>query len=161
MIEGIVKQINTNLDHSFKDKVLGIVYPVDNKGVKMPGERNGKTLFDAVPDSSKKSIVYWEEYGARKIDGTSRFARMAHNVRLIVWLNHKKLDTTTDACLEEMFRLVPRRIANTTIRLVGRRTRDESLFQRYTYDEEKQYITFPYDVFALDYEISYFLMKCK
>ena len=44
------------------------------------------------------------------------------------------------------------------IELTGEETKNVSIFSKYTYnEEEKQYLIYPFDYFALNYEISFYV----
>ncbi len=153
----MIRDIIPVLEYSFKDVYHGIVYPVQSKGIWVPGSRDGNVYKDAVPDSRKKSIVYWEDYGGEVYSRTARWQRIRQRVRLIVWLNEAKIETPYDDNIREILQAVPKRQGNTFFQLTGQHHKDIDIFERYEYGEAKQYITYPFDVAAFDYNILYFM----
>lgn len=158
MIRQVINSIN--LDYSFKDVCYGVVYPVFSKTGRVPGSQDGKFYQDAIPDSSRKSIVYWEDYGGSVVDSTVHRQRIRQDVRLVVWMNFDKIATPYEDCIVDIMQAVPRRVGSSSIALTGTLPKDVNLFNRYDYREGKQYISYPYDVIALNYQILYFRPKC-
>lgn len=152
----MIRSLIPDIDYSFKDVYYGVVYPVYTKSGWLPGSRDGKFYNNAVPDSSKKSIVYWEDYGSRVIGRSSKQVRMSQRVKLVVWMNDSRISKPYQERVHEIMQAVPRRQGNTFFKLVGQLNKDIDIFQRYSYSEAQQYITYPYDVFALEYDVIYF-----
>jgi len=161
MIRDIISKVNNKMSYTFKDVLIGLVHPHLNKRDVIPKSSDGKTYPEAVPDGTKKSIVYWEDYGGKTIDACSRYRRVSHTVRIVVWLNFNKIETTFDDCVKEILRTIPRKVGTTTVSVTDHLHKDSSLFSRYTYDEGKQYITYPYDVFAFMVDVKYMDTLCS
>jgi len=156
----MIRNIIPTLSYSFSDVQHGIVYPVQSKGGWVPGSRDGKFYKDAIPDSSKMSIVYWEDFGGAVIDSCRQYQRVRQRVRLVVWMNFGRItDKNYRQCVGEVLRAVPQRVGSTLFTFVAQKHKDINLFDRYTYNEAKQYITYPYDVAAFDYDIVYFHIR--
>ena len=160
MIREIIRQINDRFEPSFEDKKLGLVYPVLNKTDWLPGSQNGLVYQDAVPNSSKASIIYWEDYGGRVIDSCARYQRFSHQIRLVVWFNFNLLPDTYNNYVFETLRKVPRRFDTVTLTPKGQLPKKNDIFSRYSYRDEKQYVTYPYDVVAFDFEVKYMSTMC-
>lgn len=159
MIRQVIKDINSQFTLSYEDKKLGIVYPVLSKTQWLPGADNGLVYDDAIPDSSKKSILYWEDMGSRIIDKSAHYMQVGHLVRLIVWMNFNKIQGITyDACVKEIA-LLKRKYGTTLLVPRGQVEKKVEIFSRYDYLDVKQYITYPYEVAAFDYEIK-FMVTC-
>lgn len=156
----MIRNIIPTLEYSFEDVQYGIVYPVNSKGQWVPGSRDGKFYKDAVPDSSKRSIVYWEDFGGEVIDSCRQYQRVRQRVRLVVWMNFARItDMNYRQCVGEILRAIPRRSGSTLFTFVAQKHKDVNLFDRYDYNEAKQYITYPYDVAAFDFDILYFNIR--
>lgn len=155
MIRQVIDRINARMDYSFKDILVGVVHPHVNKKDIIPKASDGTTYADAIPDSTKTSIVYWEDYGGRTIDSCSRYRRINHTVRIVVWVNFNKITQSFDTCVREILRNIPSRVGSTTIEVMESMQKGEELFSRYNYPEAKQYITHPYDVFAFMVSVKY------
>ena len=163
MIRQVIDDINDYMNYSFKDVHFGVVYPVLNKTQKIPGSRDGNQYKDAIPNSSKQSILYWEDYGTTTLLSAPRYSRVESNVRIVMWFNFKKLEEgkTYDECVREVLNSLPKRVGNKIhIFLRGQQPKTEAIFARYDYKEAKQYVAPPYDVAAFDFAIRYMLPYC-
>jgi len=160
MIREVIRQINQRIDLTFEDKKLDLVYPVLNKTDWLPGSQDGLVYKDAVPDSSKRSILYWEDYGGRVVDSCARYQRFAHQIRVVVWFNFAMISKPYDDCVVELLRAIPRRFNGVTLKPVGYLPKKNDIFARYSYRDEKQYVTYPYDVVAIDFEVKYMSTLC-
>jgi hypothetical protein len=162
MIRQVIDEINLHLNYSFKDVLLGVVYPVLSKTQLIPGDRHGAIYVDAVPDDKKRSIVYWEDYGTTTTLSTPRYDRFQTRVRLVCWMNFKLLNHQGyDECVREMFQAVPKRFSNKFIvKRKGYLPKTHDIFSRYNYREGKQFIAPPYDVFALEFDITHMSVHC-
>jgi hypothetical protein len=163
MIREIVKKINAHIiPLSYHDVVRGIVYPVLNKTQLIPGERDGSLVYqDAVPDRSKQSIIYWEDWGTTVMYNSPRYSRLQTNVKLIVWMNFEKIIGSYDDCIREIMSKIPRRIDNEVFIVPnGQMHKSPAIFSRYNYREGKQYVAPPFDVAAFDFKIRYMSTYC-
>lgn len=116
---------------------------------------DGSLTSEAVPDSLKESIVYWEDFGARTTLQTSRYRWVNHLMRLVVWINFNKVSSPYDHCVEQMMANFPKKYDNTIITVVAQVLKSNEIFSRYSYQDRKQFITWPYDAFALDINVKY------
>jgi hypothetical protein len=157
MIRSVIDSID--LQYSFKDVCYRVVFPVFNKTGYVPGSINGKFYNDAVPNSSKESIVYWEDYGGNVVYRNTRHVRMQQTVRLVMWLNMGKITQGYDECVAEMLAAVPKVHGTSVFQLTEQIIRDEKVFSRYNYRDGKNYILWPYDVVAFVYHVYHF-QKC-
>lgn len=161
MIRTIIDNLNTQLVYSFQETLLGVVHPHDNKGKVIPVVSDGSLTSEAVPDSLKESIVYWEDYGARTTLQTPRFRWVDHTMRLVVWLNFNKINDSYENCVEEMVANFPMKHGNAIAAITGQVPKNNDVFARYSYQDRKQYITWPYDAFALEVLVKYPDFGCK
>ena len=155
MIREIIDSIT--LDYTFKDVQYGIVYPVFSKTGFVPGSQNGKWYEDAVPDSSRKSIVYWEDYGSSVIDSNKHYWRISQSVRLICWMNFNRIDIPYEKCVGQILYGVPKQSGNTLIQYQGELPKDVNIFNRYNYKDGKTYIAYPFDVVAMKFNVLYYV----
>ncbi len=161
MIRIIVDQIKDRMDYSFKDVHLGLVYPVSVKGQMMAGTHEGLRLQEAIPNSQRSCIVYWEDYGSRLTDECVRYRRMTQELRLIIWLNLKKLEGNFDDLVKAVVWSVPRQVGTTLTYISGELPKDTNIFHRYDYKDSKQYITHPFDAAAFRVVVKYMDVGCK
>ena len=158
------------------DKTAGVVKPLRVK-VKGGEEKiypiylnsampcDSSTYTDLVPDSSKRSVLYFEDGGVDVVESGCRYTDMEATLKLVCWVNLKKINTTytsAEPIKLDLINNIPARIANTDwvtkIRVMfeGEETKSAGIFSEYTYDEaEAQYLIYPYDFFALNYKIRY------
>lgn len=126
---------------------------------------------ELVPNSGRKGILYFEDFGS-DIDSNGRatpaFTPLISNIRLVCWLNKKKMaldkyDEITAVCMAEIIRRVVSGTGfngNGVTRLfvsVGRiPIQDAAIFSRYNYLEaELQYLRPPFEYFAIDFVAKY------
>ena len=160
MIRNVVDSINSLYSLTFEDVVLGVVHPHDNKGMLIPASSDGTAYPDAIPDSSRKSIMYWEDYGATTWRRTARYRFVEHRLRLVVWLNFDRIEESYEECIRQIHANLPRKIGNVLVEVTGQVPKSTDIFSRYDYQERKQYITYPYDVVALEVTVKYPEVKC-
>lgn len=122
-----------------------------------------------IPDSSRKSIIYFEDFGISVIDKRHGLTKYQSSLRLICWLNRSKLvgDNYIEISGRVMATIVDR-LANkspynsgmfTTIttRVARIPPQDAGLFSRYTYEEkDRQYLRPPFEFFGIDLQTDFF-----
>jgi len=132
--------------------------------------RSNKKLESLVPDSSVKSISYWEDQGVRKGSDDHRDFSFESSLRFVCWLNLKKLGKTdcsySALAITNILNAIPTRSLNSTpytriqVRNDGEIVKDKSIFSKYTYEEDKmQYLMYPFDYFALDFVVKFCIPK--
>lgn len=173
----------------FLDVIAGVAQPVidvkfrngDNMKIekKMPVSYDlvgGKSAIlgmerQLVPDQSKKSILYFEDFGTTQDTGARASAlTMSYisTIRLVCWINKTKMvqykyREITAQCIAQINRAL---ITGTSInsdgitRLMISLNRipiqNADIFSRYNYDEaELQYLRPPFEYFAIDYTCKY------
>ena len=129
--------------------------------------KNINLSIDLVPNSNKRSIIYFENNGIKISPINGNIFECVANVRLVCWCNLKKInDTFVNADLIKLavIQAMPVSLSNVfpysfiRIELTGEETKNVSIFSKYTYnEEEKQYLIFPFDYFALNYEVSFYV----
>lgn len=115
-----------------------------------------------VPDSKRKSIIYFEDYGLGLLSNRGD-RQFESKVRLICWLNRANLvadkyQEITARCIAEIINRLETRNPQNISPFIKIQTRinnippqDAGLFSRYTYDETiRQYLRPPFEFFALD-----------
>lgn len=131
---------------------------------------NISKLKDLTPDSSKRSVMYFEEFGGTVMTGTDRnYLLFRSSVRLVCWLNLKKMGLTdcgwsSTAVLSIMKELSsmtqPANYNNKYIQLqvkqINEAEKSPLIFSKYTYDEaSNQYLIYPYDYFAINITVEF------
>lgn len=129
---------------------------------------------DLVPDSAKKSVIYFEEAGGTQMlgfDGPKM--KFRSNLRLVGWLNLKKMGLTDCGWSSTAVLQIIRELSDYTqpsnhnnkfihLKITGISEAEKSaaIFSRYTYDETvTQYLIYPYDYFALNISVEFFVNK--
>lgn len=126
------------------------------------------------PDSSRKSIIYFEDFGISSTGRLHGQTGFSSNLRLICWLNRANLvgDTYTEISGRCMATIVDT-LAGRSPENVGMFTRltvdvaripqqDAGLFGRYTYNEaDRQYLRPPFEFFGIDLVCKFYVSaKC-
>jgi hypothetical protein len=130
---------------------------------------------DLMPDSSYKSVIYFEDRGVSFVKSESHWKYYTSSLRLVGWLNIEKL-TESGYCkselpctyaahvIAEIIRALPEFPANYApfdqvySEVTSQEIRSNSIFAAYTYDEKhSQYLMAPYDYFALDIQTTFAL----
>lgn len=156
------------------DKIVGLVKPItytDKAGTKKTIPiyyRDDPTLCDSgdytdlVPDSSKMSIIYFEDGGTDVANAGCMFTDCISSLKLVCWCNLKLINPALSSALSlklQVINTIPNQIANTdwvTKIQVSLESDDVgSPFTKYTYDEQKQFLMWPYDYFSLNYKVRY------
>lgn len=134
---------------------------------------------DLVPDSTKASIVYWEQLTPMNFDGYRQgsgglvyrnWRRYKGRARIVVWLNAAKLGigeaNNNYSCnwnqpfKDQLLQIISRYGRFTSgvydgglynIEVVGEPIADvKQIFNKYTYNSLKNFFRYPYSFFALD-----------
>lgn len=155
MIRSVVDSIAEKMDYSYKDVCLGLVYPIWVKSQFLPCEHGDVYNARAVPNAKKTSIVYWEDHGSVVQDSCKRYRRVTHILRLIIWINKKYADIDFDDYVKEVLWSVPRKVGSATVRIKDELPKTVAIFDRYTYNDGKHYVTHPYDVAAFEVRVTH------
>lgn len=161
------------VDKVYADRIVGIVKVNDvgtegGKSVRYPIAYNSdpdeckksSTYLNLVPDSKKKSVIYFEDQGVRKIGQQGKNISYQSSLILVGWLNGKKLGmnggTISGLVVNDIIKSIPSGYLNSSpyvkirINVTGQLPKSVNIFSRYTYDEKVlQYLMYPYDYFAL------------
>src|SRR4030042_735424 len=131
---------------------------------------------DLAPDSTKRSVVYFEDRGGVSFD--RREGNRLHykaSLRLVAWLNLKLLKgdicgTSKENCgvsgdyVIDVIKILPAipfdagNFHGIYVHPPSQVERSVDIFGRYTYHEEStQYLMYPFDYFALDFDIGFWI----
>lgn len=128
---------------------------------------NGKEI-NPIPHSSKRSIIYFEDFGIG-VQGKERgLTKFQSSLRLICWMNRAKLvaDHYTPVSGRAMAAII-QQIANKnpfsnglfqrlSVKVARIPPQDAGLFGRYTYNEpDRQYLRPPFEFFGIDFQIDF------
>ena len=128
--------------------------------------------LDFVPDDKFKSVSYWEQVGDTRIrplrDVRNKWEFTA-SVDFVTWLNLPKLGF--DGCNDvskfvgDAFRAImqvkdnritsPFRIDKISIEPILQTQHGESVFQKYSYEDKRQLMLYPYGAFAIRFELNW------
>ena len=124
---------------------------------------------DLTPDDRYKSVFYFEEIEGFRIVGRQELRgqviQYRGRVRLVGWLNLARLGVENDCNLSD--RIAFQMIGVVTgasemtgdidavvqFKPIGMVEKSPGIFDRYTYEEENAYLLYPYDYFAVDFEV--------
>lgn len=174
MVNLIVNEIVTILENnlSFVDKITGIVKTAELSDAEgniktfpiayntNPTTCNDSELLDYVPDSTKMSIIYFEDRGSSVTGCDQNSILWRASFTLVCWFNYKLIDEDMiDSALitANIIKYLPGNMGNippltaVLLDVSGQQPNDGSVFAKYSYSEPiSQYITYPYGYVALD-----------
>jgi len=159
---------------NFIDRIGGIVRPIEittkakdnTTEVKIyPGITNQTTekhdLY--MPDSSFKSVIYFEDGGIDLVIQDKRYINYTANLKLIAWYNLPKINEdyyTGDLLTQTIINNIPQSLANSDyltkiyIEQIGEDVKSKDIFSGYNYNEsEWQYLNYPFDYAAINMTI--------
>lgn len=142
--------------------------PVDC-GVSQADCMDGK-YQDLVPNSKYKSISYFEDGGVRLVSINERDYAFQANLRLVYWINLKKVGKTdcnvSALAVTNVLNKLPQSPFNSgiysrmRIKVSQELVKSAAIFSKYTYDEAvTQYLMYPFDYFALDLTVDFLINK--
>ena len=127
-----------------------------------------------IPDSRRKSIIYFEDYGITQTEKKHTMFGYNSSLRLICWMNRALLvgDMYTEISgrcmamiIEKLAGKNPENIgmfSQLRIDVARIPPQDPALFNRYTYSEpDRQYLRPPFEFFGIDFSSRFFINpKC-
>ena len=175
MLHKIVDDIVPLITVSYADVVAGLsmpmrmtinevdkVFPVYYKDLETC---QNDIIQNLVPDSSKRSIIYFETISQPTITQNNKFFdEFNATVRLVCWVNYKKINPNiqdVSVLVANILDVFPQKLNDiefiSSIRIsLLEQVSKQDLFTQYTFNEqEHQFMTYPYDAFGLDYEITF------
>lgn len=183
MINDIANILKSQIeDLNWIETIEGIVKPLKyrqkgGKEVTIPAVINatptlcqqGKYL-DLLPDTKKKSIIYFEDGGFDEIDSFScHYLRYEAILKLICWVNLKLINQTynsTTLLEQSIIKAIPYQITNSSPYIKITATMNKmlkkgaDLFTDYSHDEiQSQFITYPYDCFGIEWKVEFSIHK--
>ena len=174
--EKLAETLSGNL--SFADLCVGHIKVITRKKAEVeqrfpviynttPESITASTYQDLTPNSKRKSIIYFDNGFSRIISQHGKYFKMEGRLTLVCWFNYEKIkpDLYQDTYLvAEVIKQMPSKVASFgCISKVGvffeeQGVKDGKIFDKFTYDESmKQYWTYPYDYFTLNYSLIYFM----
>lgn len=175
MNSGIANYLKSKLDSLvFVDLMAGMVRPVSKK-IPSEGKTVTKTfplpcgvsetcgdgeLYSLIPNNKRKSIFFFEDNGCRLIAHDRNGQHWESNLRLIGWVNTKKFNPQScdlsNYIVQSLTTSLPFAVANYSpfigvqVVAVSQDPKSPAIFSRYSFNEFYQFLTPPYDYFALN-----------
>jgi hypothetical protein len=154
-LAGLVQTIEfASLEDKEKGKIIRFPASVDSNTTP-----TGKAwqYADLVPNSSKKSVIYFEDRGL-KTTGKNRFGiGFESELRLVCWMNSDDplpLVSIINALSDGVFNEAP--ITGIKITLGNILGLEDKIFGKYSYEESvNQFLMFPFSAFAIDLKINF------
>ncbi len=134
--------------------------------------------LDLCPESSKKTVIYFEDRGVRFIRRSGARNEYKSTLRLVCWINIQRL--LNEACFGNITCSVSSKVIKQILCVfpsipvdidpfervypvvVSEEIRSNAIFSAYTYDDLRQYLLYPYDFFALTIETTFSIcMDCE
>jgi hypothetical protein len=130
----------------------------------------GTRYLSLVPDSEKRSIVYFEDYGTVIREKDASRYDCESTLRMVCWLNLAKLGyedcQLSSMAVSQVMGSLPLVIDDglpynhIMIKVTAQMPKSPGIFTRYTYDEAiTQYLMWPYDYFALEVKLKYLFTR--
>lgn len=121
-----------------------------------------------LPDKKQTCIVYFEEDGVRAKGYTNRYADFEASLRLVGWCNMARIDLSdTSLLVANILKKIPYQLPNNdmlvkiSVTFDGEEPKSPSIFSKYDYDEKLNYLSKPYDYFALKFRVKFSIpMSC-
>lgn len=124
--------------------------------------------FPLIPDSGKKSIMYFEDFGVTLTERHNNMNYYTSRLRFVCWMNRANLVNTwyteisgpaMNACINAFQgtgAVSSGIITAMTTQVTSIPPQDAALFNRYSYEEDtRQYLRPPFEFFALDLTCKY------
>lgn len=165
------------IEYGYTGKTYGYATPVtiekDGKKYSFPfeyGTESCDRVNAIVPDAAQQMISWWESTGNISVVETESFCIYSVPVSLMVWMNQQKLHSTDLMIGEKIMRDMIKKIEAVKgvshmgtnvirVRLLSAKSKDKSIFSKYSYTETKNWQVYPYDYFRLDFRVE-FTMDC-
>lgn len=122
-------------------------------------------LYTLTPDTSKMSIVWWEDNGIETVNETTYYYHCVANIMCVGWWNLPKINSSyTDASLlvANLIAEIPQRLTNADyfsqiqVSFAGEVPNGAEILSKYTLDEaENQFATFPFAVTGLNFTVDF------
>lgn len=192
MINLIATELKTKiLELGLTERFGGLVQPVtqdvngDSFTFPISCDVSGKECFetgkyaDLVPNSSYKSVLYFEQIGdvgRPEITGAKRNTiKWSATLRLVGWLNLDKLGETDCAVTDQVVYTIIDKVtegngvydisnaaftnAKMTVRLDRVVKKSPDIFRAYSYSEFVGNLVYPFDYFAVDFAVNLYVNK--
>jgi hypothetical protein len=162
-IGGLVQTIEYSIELG-ENKYNTVKIPVSADTNYKECESNSDALYALVPDSNKRSILYFEDNGSKY-----NHPSWESSLRLVCWFDKSQLngENVTPSIISSIIKKYEQvwsdDVFNTlVVKVSGIPTRDKAIFSKYNYNEKSlQYLMDPFDFFAIDLKISFKInQKC-
>lgn len=158
-LAGLVKTIEfSSLEPKEKGRIVKFPASVDSN--ETPKDRPWQ-YADLVPNSKKKSVVYFEDRGLSTVGKNKFGVAFESNLRLVVWLNEQDSISAANAMVSTL-QAIPEGHFNeaglSMIKVVPGKilTSNDKIFAEYSYQEAiNQYLMFPFSAFAIDLKTTF------
>ena len=155
-VADILKSYIDDLD--WVDKIGGLVHPVTKGDKTFPVCLSSGDYDDLVPNSKKRSVVYFEESGGSSVsEMSSRRMRIEIPLRLVCWYNLKRLNenVSSNNLMIDIMNTLPRTFkANGNVLAASIEIEDmgtgNDIFSDYSYNEQRQFLMYPFGAFYMD-----------
>jgi hypothetical protein len=162
-------QVVTQTDNDGAGGMVVSRYPV-SYNTNIPSNAEYTPERALIPDSSKASIVYFEDFGGTQGTNRGRFQTFTQRLRLVMWYNKEILFSSAEQykhsnavfmakiietlTKDRMFNYEVFKRVNISVASIP--PLDAGIFGRYSYDETtRQYLRPPFDFFAIDLAINF------
>lgn len=161
ILAGLAKTVTTQDPTDENITMVTKKFPVSSDA--LGDECKGKEM-ELTPDSRRKSIIYFEDFGISATGKVHGFNTFTSSIRLICWLNRANLvGNHYEVISGRVMAMIIEKLVSINPENGGMFTRlkvdvarippqDAALFGRYTYNEhDRQYLRPPFEFFGIDF----------
>lgn len=164
-LAGLVKTLSGTTDGESGNKRFMIPIACDVSEADCANDR----YQDLVPDSSKRSVIYFEDMGGvQGLPDEGGMMRFRANLKLVGWLNLSRMGLTDCNYSATAALAIIKALKQTSkysnegnflhfnITSISEQEKSSAIFGKYTYQENiVQYLLYPYDYFALNISVEF------
>lgn len=131
-----------------------------------------KGYTDLLPNNSYRSLFYFEDGGITFQKRNGDKSEFVSRLKMVGWLNMKKFVLPAGVCsisgkiISQILKAMPSQSINfgiyteARVKLISEDIKSPAIFQRYSIPEEvMQYLLYPYDYFALNFQVEYVINR--
>jgi len=161
---GVVKTIVYN-DKALNGSTIKKSFPADCR-MSLSACQSGSQYLDLCPDTSKKSVMYFEDAGTRLIKREGNYLYWSASLDLVAWINMPKIGfngcSYAGIAIMSIIKQLPVRPFNQgdyhmiEIDFIGEKPKNQNPFSKYSYDEAiDQFLMYPFDYFVLALQVNF------
>lgn len=159
-----IVRVNTTPIDAEAPEMLDKIVPMAYNDLGIVCETDG-SLYELVPDTTKKSIVWWEDLGTEPLVEETYYYQCRSSLMCVGWWNLPLIDQTMidpSLLVANIIAAVPESLTNVDylsqirVAFAGEEISGASVLDKYTFnDAEDQFATFPYAVTGIRFTVDF------